>query len=296
METFSATHAAFTGFRLIQGRPHIVLWWALLMFVQSIVNGSVMVVLAGPALAQMESASLEQDPAVAAGLMAQVAPGLLVATVLSLIVYSIFYAATYRAVLRPQDDRAGYLRFGGDELRQFGAALLVGLVIFGVYAGIVLIGAVLISLVSMGNKDAAMVALAPLIAAAVIAVLFCAVRLSLTNVAAFDNGRISLGASWRLTRGRFWSILGAYILAAVFAVIVYLLGLIIFSALAAILGGGLGAVRSAFNPDTASLAGYFKPLTVAYLAFCALLWPLGATLVFGPAATIYEALVPQSRR
>ena len=38
------------------------------------------------------------------------------------------------------------------------------------------------------------------------------------------------------------------------------------------------------------MATYFTPITLIYLVFSALLWPLGLTLLVGPSASIYQSL------
>ena len=63
----------------------------------------------------------------------------------------------------------------------------------------------------------------------------------------------------------------------------------IFMALAAVTGG-VGAAGAVFKPDTTSMATYFTPITLIYLVFSALLWPLGLTLLVGPSASIYQSL------
>ncbi|MBQ1540947.1 hypothetical protein C5708_02645 [Caulobacter sp. CCUG 60055] len=289
MNKFSATHAAFTGFRLIQSKPQIILWWAAVMFVQTVISGGCMILFGGGALARLESPELKNDPTAISAAFAQAAPALLVASLIGFAVYAVFYAATYRAVLRPQEDRAGYLRFGVDELLQLGALLLVGLVVFAAYFGLVLAAVVVIISVAAMSKVAAVFVGVPVVISAIGALLFIVVRLSLTNAVAFDTRQISLPTSWRLTKGRFWPILGAYMLAAIFAFIVYMLGLTIFMALAAVTGG-VGAAGAVFKPDTTSMATYFTPITLIYLVFSALLWPLGLTLLVGPSASIYQSL------
>jgi ABC-type cobalt transport system substrate-binding protein len=106
---------------------------------------------------------------------------------------------------------------------------------------------------------------------------------SLFTPLVFDTGRFALGEAWGLTKGRVWPLFGAYVLTFVFVIVIYLLFLVIMSAVAAVVGGGLGGVAQIFNPDLSSLAAYFTPVllvsTLVGSLLSALLTALGAGVV-----------------
>ena len=198
-------------------------------------------------------------------------------------------------MLRPGEGRWAFLRLSGDELRQLLLFLLM--IAVGIGAEIVLIIAAAIVGVGLALALAA-AGLSGAHWAIVIMVVLCyaalayfGVRLSLASPLTFDSRRVDLFGSWALTRGRFWKLLGAYLLVYLLVIIVGLLVLTISVVLGAVAGGGLGAAGTMlFHPDTSSLAAYFTParllFTLIWAAASALLWPL----MLMPAPEIYRQL------
>ena len=91
--------------------------------------------------------------------------------------HSILLAAMCRVVLRPAEDRFGYLRLGSDELRQLGLVVLAGLVFFAIGFAVAFGAALLLALTSGGAPSpASLLAILFLLYAALIMV---AVRFSL---------------------------------------------------------------------------------------------------------------------
>jgi len=208
-----------------------------------------------------------------------------------------------RAVLRPAKSAFGYLRLGVDEWRQFLLFLWAMVVALGAYIALVVIGAIVaiigIIIFAMVNKGAgatgagagtgaATLGVIAFVLIYMIAYIYVLVRLSLASAMTFDTGKVSLLKSWRLTKGRFWSMFGAYFLAAVLSIVVSLLGLIVMY-VAAMLVGGVGGLGFIFRPDMSSPAAYFTPARLVYLVLggglYALVWPVLLT----PSAAIYKA-------
>jgi hypothetical protein len=294
MSKFSASDAAFVGFRLVREHPRTVAVWAVLMTLLSLVSSILTIMLAGPQLtAFMEmntqnTASPEEMLAAMGGL----APLMGVSLVYSLALYAVMLAAVNRMALRPDDSRSAYLRLGRDELRQAGTLILVNLLMLGVYIGAVLVIAIVVGVAVAASGGGAMTGLVGLITFVGVACLliYMAVRLSLAAAITFDTGKVSVRASWAMTKGHVGALLGAYLLAAVMAVIVYVLIMTIVAAIGAIASGGITGLSGLFEPDMTSLAAFFTPIGVARAVFAGGISVLTSLIMLSPAPEIYRML------
>jgi hypothetical protein len=210
----------------------------------------------------------------------------------ALVANAFLAAAMVRAVLRPLDDRFGYLRLGADELRQLGLFCLALLVMLGVYIGVILVTVVVGVLLVAAKAAPASVAVVA-IALWLFALVFVGIRLSLAPALTFDTRRINLFGSWAMTRGRFWSLLGAYLLAFALVLVVYLLSFMLIFAVGALLNGGdpLGGM---WKTDMTSLTAYFAPARLIETALSAGVSALVYPVLFTPPVAIYRALSPAS--
>ena len=292
LDRFSISEAAFTGFRIVRERPRAVVTWAVMQLILSLVLGGVAIAVAGPDLMRLRelgAGAAGQDSGAALALLPRLAPVYGLMLVFALLFSALLYAAMNRAVMRPGDDRCGYFRLGADELRQFALMLLIFAVSLGVYLVAVVIAVAIGTVVALAAKPALGLAVALCALAAAAAAIFLAVRLSLASAQTFATGKVSLFGSWALTRGRFWPILGTYVLTGAFAAVVYLLWFVLTFAIVAAIGG-VGAVAATMHPNLSSLAAFLTPAALAQTGLgaivTALLWPvLGA-----PPAAIYQWL------
>lgn len=294
MGEFSATDAALSGFSFVRRRPAAVALWAVILLVIHLAFGAALVALAGPELAAVQAANLSgpQDPAAALALMARLLPLYAATALFALVFFSIAWATIDRAVLREGDAGFGYVRLGADEVRQGLLLLLIFAVMLGaeLVAGVLLgVAIVVVSLILRAPGGEGVVPLITFLIA-FCAFVFVSVRLSLTSPLTFDTRKVDLFGSWRLTRGRFWKMLGAYVLVWMLAILVYILVAIIAVALAAAIGGGLNGIALMFRPDSSSAASYFSPVRLVIMvvnaAASALVWPL----LLMPSATIYRQI------
>lgn len=227
MTSFSATDAAFAGFRIIRQRPMVIVVWTLVGLGVLAVFALAALLLLGSefmTLAQLGEGE-EPSPEVAMNLVLAMIPLILIGMPVGLIYAGVLIAGVNRAVLRPDEKAFFYLRLGADELRQAVVLLIQVLGWTGVYLVIALIVGLTVGFgaLTSGGETPPAAGIGAMVGAIVLAVLvgavlalFLMVKFSLASAQTFQTGRINIFGSWSLTRGRFWPMLGAFLLAFVF--------------------------------------------------------------------------------
>lgn len=289
MPKFSASDAAFSGFRLVRENLKTVAIWAVGMTVLSLISNVLAIRFFGvqmQAFADYLADTSTPDPETFARHLSSLAPLTLWSLPYSLILNGVIFAALNRLVLRHNDSAAAYIRLGAQELRQGAVWLLLSLVLMGVmFFGSLLAG----FLGAMGGPTGAFLGVLSFVGA-FCAMVYLAVRLSFASSVTFDTGKITLFRSLPETKGLFWPLLGAYLLAAVMSVIVVLLIWTIVSAVGLIASGDLAATGKMLRADTTSLKAYFTPAGIVQTLFAGLITVLTTLIVFGPAPSIYREL------
>ena len=299
-----AAEAATAGFRLMRAEPRTWLAWAGVSLVFYAIIGVATFGAVGPQMAALTAApGVTPDPATVFAALGHAAPVYLLIAVLSLGFYAVFYAAVNRALLRPQEGGWRHLRLGADELRQLAVLILQTLVFFGAYLGLTIVlvvfislGAVLAGLAGGGAAKAGLAILVGLltfvgILAEFAALAWVAVRLSLASALTFDTGRVRVFGSWRLTRGVFWPLLGAYLLTLVFLALVTLGPLFVSAVIAALTGAAGGVGSFLLRPDMSSPAAYFGPARIVSFVLGAAVLPVYMSLLVGVAASAYAQIL-----
>src|SRR5690349_14400313 len=112
MARFSPPDAAFEGFRIPREHPYAVLIWAGLHFLISAGLTVTMITVSGAGLAEVIAMSQHptRDPAQALAAMRHIAPVYVIVLAFALIVQSVFSAAVYRIVMRPEQRGFFWLR------------------------------------------------------------------------------------------------------------------------------------------------------------------------------------------
>lgn len=290
MSKFSASDAAFSGFRLVRENLKVVGIWAGAMTVLSIIHTAITIHFVGP---QLEALSSSMDSAANAGdaqALATAGEGM-TAVMLWLLPYSLALGAIVtssinRLILQHEEKGFFYLGFGMVELRQIGVAALMYVTLMGV----LLIGSLLTGFMSaMGGATGAFLGLLSALGT-IGAVIFLLVRLSFSSPATFEAGKLMFLRSMPLTKGSFWPLFGAYVLAMIMALIVFLLVSAIIAGAAALISGDIAVSARMMRADTTSLKAYFSPIGIAQSLFSGVLAVLINLVVFSPAPTIYREL------
>ncbi|MGH6998144.1 MAG: hypothetical protein ACREEO_08105 [Phenylobacterium sp.] len=287
MSAFSATDAAFEGFRLTRERPRTVLVWAMLCFLVSICSAIYLTTVGREA-----SAALEAGPAETLAALVDMLVVLFPMLVFGLLIQCLMAAAVYRVTLRPDDRGFAYLKLSMDEVRLILLSVVYFFLLLGALIGAVLAAGIVAGLVMLLAGQGAGALMGVVIEFFIFGVLFyAAVRLSLAPAITFAEHRLAIFDSWRLTKGQFWKLTGAYTLAICGIIAMSLLVLVILAAAVAIAkGGDLQAAGRMFSPDSTSVQSYFTLTTVLYLLVSGWLTAIYYAVVIAPAAVAYRGL------
>jgi hypothetical protein len=293
--TFSASDAAVEGFRVIRREPGPLAAWAVFNLVMSLV----FIAVARPEMRSVIVAqAASSNPASVGPEYLSTFTGFLgVLLVYDILFNAVMACAVYRSILRPADKGFGRLRLGADELRMMALFVLLALIFLAAYVAIIILAIVftgaLFAVAGAPNGQApAVLVFVALMLGTFAALIWLAVRLSLAAPMTFVEKRLRVFASWRLTRGRFWQLLGCYLVA--FALVVGLAMVMMTVQLAAGLAMAGGSIQGAadfmFHPDLSSLRAYLTPFRVAYMVLAAPVGVCIAVVILAPAAAAYHAL------
>ena len=295
MTVFSATDAAFEGFRLTWEKPRtLLIWTGFFLAVNLLMPLALFGLGLNTQMAALEEASRNPspDPDVAFESMLALAPLYAILLPVGLVVQAMIAAAVFRLVLDPEDSRVHPVQFGAEEARLIVLALAYTLLFLVAVVAATLVGGMIAGIaaaVGAGRFTGILVSFS-LMAGLV----YVAVRMSLGPVITFSEGRLAIFDSWAMTRNLVWPILGAYVLAVIAVVIFYLLSLLLAAALTTLLSGGdLGALGRVMSPDMTSLQAFFSPGQVLMILFGSLTSAVFNAVMSAPAAVIYREIRAQ---
>ena len=286
MASFSASEAAFEGFRLIRARPLSVFIWGLVTVLALLAIVALIWILIGPQLQQALITGFKNGgTGGGSGNQFNIGSGP---------VAILIDCAIFRALLRPAERSFASLRISGDELRVFG--VVVGLSILFVLAAIVTVIVAAIPLVILYNSGLAGVhAITILLAvllgiAAFLLVIWVGVRMCLTAVITFAERRLALFDSWRMTRGHFWSLLGTALLSWLMAMAV-MFGAVLATAIIClvILAPVLGDL-SGSSPNYAKAMPFMIGAGSIGVIALTFLISINRVIMTAPLAYVYRAL------
>lgn len=279
MNRFSASEAALEGFRLTRERPGTIMAWSVINLFCILLLGAVMLASLGkPFIAFVKRGGLASGDAEGlAEMLAGSWPAFLLMMFLVVLFVSVLTGGIYRMVLRPDEHGFAHLRLGRDELRLTACNLLlyaIGVVMFVAAEGAVAAAnsaggvgaAIVVSLIGFG------------------AIVWIGVRLSLATPMTFALHRMSIRASWELTRHHFWSLLGMWVLMLIFYLLIWVLVALIVSPLIAIAGGSVNLLELRHLTPLAIAVGVIT--FIAQMVLPVLQW----VIVYSPLAVAYQQL------
>lgn len=296
MARFSPTEAAFEGFRLTREHPRAVLAWAGAYFVFTLAVSILTIAWVGPEITTLTalSHSANPDPAEMARVFAKLGPFMLVVAPLQVVFFAVINCAIYRAVLRPFESGAGYLRLGRDELRM--VVVIAGLFLIWLAALFVVTVVVTFAAGTIGVFGGGAGALLGVV---VDLAIFCVavwvlVRLSLAGPMTFDQRRLVILGSWSFTRGSVGPLVGAYLLATVLGGVIVLLMMVISSAIVAVsilaTGGALTGIGQNVQADVTSLHTFLTAPTLLSQALGSAMVMFYFVIILSPSAIAYQGL------
>lgn len=293
---FSPTDAAFEGFRLTRERPRAVATWAIVYFVFSLVATLFAIAAVGPGLAAFRALneSANPDAAAVSRALGQMMPMLSLVAPIEVVFFAVLNCAIYRAVLRPDERSLAYFRLGADEARMVVLSVILFLLwMVGVFFVALVVGLAAGTLGAVGNGFAAFLG-AAVGAFAVTLAVWAFVRLSLAAPMTFDQRRIVVFGSWRMTHGSFWPLCGAYVLAVALALVLFVLTSVISSAVVSLAvfasGGSIGDFGRVVRSDVTSIHAFLSVPTLLWQVCWSVMMTICYVVIVSPSAIAYQGL------
>ncbi|HYC66600.1 hypothetical protein [Brevundimonas sp.] len=297
---FSATEAAFEGFRLVRRNPLVLVAWTVLYAVVSLAALFAM----APVVEQLvgwqeEARTLREgaEPGIDAvwsmmaefgGIMIQMAWLIPVA----MVVEAMMAAAVARGVLRPRNGAFGYLSLGMDEVRVLVVTFVLGLfMILACVAVSVAFGVVVAAARSAGAGGWIGLIVFLGLLAGVWLLIWLAVRLSLAVPITVAEQRFAFFDSFALTKGRFWPLLGMAVIAIVMVIIIELLSSIVSMPVGVM--SGLESPAWGSNPSPEHLRAMLdssNPWVILSVVIESVVKALTVGVIYAPFAAAYRGI------
>ena len=271
------------GFRLIRERPGAMLIWTLVQLIVAvatsfvttwIVQASFYAALSGEDVQSLQLTAALQFILLGLG-------GLVVSTIL--------YAAVQRAILRPDEGGPGWLRLGMDEVRLF---LLLLLCLFIFLLALLAVGLFLGAVLYRASPGAAVAAI--YIVGGIGGLLF-GTKISLIFPLTLKKGAFAIGEGTSLSRGRFWTLLGTYLIIFLILLVLGILNVAVTQPdyLSAVFQHGFGSYeveQATMLQSQKLIAGEIDAPVVIGWVLTAIQGAIGCALWGGAAATAVQQL------
>ena len=288
---FSATDAAFEGFRLARRTPVTILFWAaayilfsLLFF--ALAGGSFAALMAAANDIQGLSNPTPQDfePILAAY------AGFMWTVPFSIVLSVVLYTAAIRAVVRPEESRFGYMRLGMDEVRVFVVSLVLGILAAVLYFVVVMVAAILAGVMGAVAQDAGpvMTLLAFLLGFLVLGLfIWLAVRFSLALPITVAERKFAIFDSWNVTKGH---ALGLFLMTLIMIVMGIVVSILVWVVLLPLMffSGGISALAGMEGADFGQIMSAMGPAIVIYVLCNSIISALCLAIFMAPYAAAYR--------
>ncbi|MAL87275.1 MULTISPECIES: hypothetical protein [unclassified Brevundimonas] len=290
--TFSATDAAFEGFRVVRRKPMVLLWWAAFYLVSFAL---IFLLAAGPIAGVMAAASDLENMGPGATpedlrpfMMAYLAVFPILIP-LGILMGAVLNAAVARSVLEPGKSAFGYLRIGMDEVRVAVVSVVLSIVMG--LAAMVIFGVAGFIAGFLGAADVPGGALIIVVVflAAIAAMIWLAVRLSLAIPITVAEKRFAFFDSFKVTGGHLWGLIGMAVIAFVMTLVVSILTSIVFFPLTM----GMGAAVDWESLEGMNAMGILQaigPMVAVAIVLQAISSALLAAVMYAPFAAAYRDL------
>ncbi|WP_296818180.1 hypothetical protein [Brevundimonas sp.] len=287
---FSASEAAFEGFRLARRSPMTILIWAVLYIVMTV---AILALAGGSLAAFMEQAQAletggEPTPEQMAEFLGAYAAFMGAVGPISIVMSGVIYAAVNRAVFRPEEGAFGYLRLGMDELRVvvvYFALSILAAIFFGL---LVAVGAVVVGVAASAMGDSGWLLVIPAILAFIAVMTWVLVRFSLAIPITVAEKKFAIFESWSATKGHFWGLLGMGLLAFVLTIVVQMLLTMVFMPIFFFGMGGFDNLEAISSMAPMEVFQTMLPLGISVLVYLGVLSALQLAIMYAPFAAAYR--------
>jgi hypothetical protein len=301
---FSATDAAFEGFRLVRRNPMALASWTLLYLVYTLAT-----LFAAGGMMRSMSVWMEQVEALEAGPPPSSPEALIPimesyvaamshmawAIPLSLVIGAVLMAAIARAVLTPGTGGFGYLRLGMDEVRVFVVTIVIA-ILYSIAAGTALVAAAVIGGIAISTMEGwGVLVMVLAVLAAIAFMIWLGVRWSLAVPITIDQKKFAIFDSFAATKGRFWPLLGMAVIAFVMVIIVSLLAGIVTMPISMM--GGMSMFGNMGEDPTEMFRNFnpTNPWMIASSVVNAFVSALTVAVLYAPFSAAYRDIVGTTR-
>lgn len=296
--SFSATDAAFEGFRLVRRNPIALVAWTLVYLIYTLgalfASGGMVKSMAVwmEQVEALENGPAPTSPEAFAPIMEsyfQAMSHMAWAIPVSMVISAVLMAAIARAVLNPGASGFGYMRLGMDEVRVFFVTLIICILV-ALISAVAFVAAAVVGGIAVANIEgwgALIMVLAMLAAGAF--VIWLTVRWSLAVPITVAEKRFALFDSFKVTKGHFWPLLGMAIIAGLMAFVVMLLcGLV---SMPVSMMGGMSMFAGMTSDDPGEILRNFNPTNpwmIVSAVINAIIYALTVAIVYAPFSAAYR--------